>query len=138
MSKSSIAAVGLLVVVLAGAPVAHALGWEAVTVALVALPGAVAAVVALDIRARLRERVRRAEAWQRTLERRVEAMATAQERPPARADVPTREDLVGTVGVLQAQYTGRLDRAQRSLDDAVQALRAHLDATTPGETRTTE
>lgn len=134
MSKSSVVVGGLLVVALVGAPVAYALGWHEVVAALVTLPGVVAAVLALDVRTRLRERVRKAEAWQRALEMRVDKVA-AKARPPARAEAPTYDDLLGTVRVIQAQYTGRLDRAQSSLDEAVQALQAQLDA---AETRTSE
>lgn len=122
MSKSYLLAVAVLAVAVVGAPVAYALSWPALALALVAVPGALAAVVALDVRRRLAERTRRAEAWQADLDRRLESLATAVARPPARADVPSYEDLVGTVGVIQARYEGRIDRAQASLDEAVQAL----------------
>ncbi|MGO0575840.1 hypothetical protein [Ornithinimicrobium panacihumi] len=36
---------------------------------------------------------------------------------------PTTEDVVGTVRVLQAQYTARLDRLQDSVEDALRQLR---------------
>lgn len=42
---------------------------------------------------------------------------------PARtAPTTTHEDLLGTIRLLQAQYVGRLDRAQDSLDAATAAL----------------
>lgn len=150
----------LLVVAVIGAPLASSLSFDAVALGIVALPGAIAAALLLDVRTRIRVRHRRDEAMHRALERRFEELeraldelprrgqvATAQdvrraaakveaevtssasrtvealERPPARAGVPTHEDLIGTVRVIQAQYEGRLDRAQRSLDEAVRALR---------------
>lgn len=168
MSKSKLLAVGLVAVAVIGVPAASALSLDALALALVALPGAVAAALLLDVRTRLRTRNRRAEAWQRATDRRIDALeqslarlptrgqvstpkdvssaagqvtsrltevqdqltATTQrlENPPARAGVPTHEDLLGTVRVLQAQYEGRLDRAQSSLDEAVRALREQLDA----------
>lgn len=138
MSKSSIAAAVLVVVAVVGAPAAYTLGWVEIAIALVALPGAAAAVIAIDVRARLRRRAREAVAWQRAVTRRLAELPTAEAHRPARADGPTHDDLIGTVKVIQAQYTGRLDRAQRSLDEAVEALRAHLDAMPPEETRTPE
>ncbi|MDO5739143.1 MAG: hypothetical protein Q4P07_03235 [Ornithinimicrobium sp.] len=36
----------------------------------------------------------------------------------------TQEDVVGAVRLLQAQYTGRLDRMQRGIDDALVELAA--------------
>lgn len=122
MSKSYLLAMTVVVVAVVGAPVAYALSWPALALALVAVPGAVAAAVALDVRRRLAERTRRAEAWQADLDRTLERLATAVARPPARADVPSHEDLLGTVRVIQAQYEGRIDRAQASLDEAVRAL----------------
>lgn len=52
-------------------------------------------------------------------------------QPKARADVVSPEDLRGTVRLIQAQYEGRLDRAQGSLDDAVRILRMQLGESTP-------
>lgn len=122
MSKSSLMAVAVAAVAVLGAPVAYLLSWPALAIALVAVPGALAAVIALDVRRRVAEQARRAETWRADLDRRLETLSTAVTRPPARADVPSYEDLVGTVGVIQARYEGRLDRAQASLDEAVQAL----------------
>ncbi|WP_109472743.1 hypothetical protein [Ornithinimicrobium cavernae] len=48
--------------------------------------------------------------------------------PPALEAPPVSEvDVVGTVRVLQAQFTGRLDRMQASLDQAVAQLRDVAD-----------
>lgn len=49
------------------------------------------------------------------------------EAPPV-SDV----DVIGAVRVLQAQYTGRLDRMQESIDQAVAVVRAEGRAATPG------
>lgn len=46
---------------------------------------------------------------------------------PRRSAV-TEDDVMGAVRLMQAQYTGRLDRMQRALDDAVD----RLGATGPG------
>src|SRR5690625_3228639 len=141
------------------------LSLEPVALALVALPGAVAAVLLLDIRTRLRVRTRRAASWQRGVDERlsslegavrrlpvhpevavpgdveravdaiterIQAAENALERPPVRAGAATHEDLIGTVRVIQAQYEGRLDRAQASLDEAVRALRAELEESATG------
>ena len=44
---------------------------------------------------------------------------------------PSQEDVVGTVRALQAQYTGRLDRMQESIDQAVAVVRAEGRAVPP-------
>lgn len=44
--------------------------------------------------------------------------------PAASAPATTEEDLLGTIRLLQAQYVGRLDRAQDSLELATTALLA--------------
>lgn len=41
-------------------------------------------------------------------------------------------DVIGAVRVLQAQYTGRLDRMQESIDQAVAVVRAEGRAAPPG------
>lgn len=63
---------------------------------------------------------------------RIQAAEQTLERPPVRAGIPTHDDLIGTVRVIQAQYEGRLDRAQSSLDEAVRALRDQLAQASPG------
>jgi len=47
-------------------------------------------------------------------------VTTTSRTPPS----TTHEDLLGTIRLLQAQYVGRLDRAQDSLDAATAALLA--------------
>lgn len=44
--------------------------------------------------------------------------------PASSAPATTEEDLLGTIRLLQAQYVGRLDRAQDSLELATTALLA--------------
>ncbi len=51
--------------------------------------------------------------------------ATAQ--PPTVSET----DVIGTVRVLQAQYTGRMDRMQAALDEALAQLSARQDADRP-------
>lgn len=60
-------------------------------------------------------------------------------RAPARAEAPpvAEADIVGAVKVLQAQYVGRLDRMQGSLDEAVALVRAETRGTDT-QTRTGE
>jgi hypothetical protein len=41
---------------------------------------------------------------------------------PAPAPAVTQEDVIGAVRMMQAQYTGRLDRMQRSLEEALSQL----------------
>lgn len=42
--------------------------------------------------------------------------------PAAPAPAATQEDVIGAVRMMQAQYTGRLDRMQRSLEEALSQL----------------
>lgn len=53
---------------------------------------------------------------------------TAQEQAPSLTDA----DVIGAVQVLQAQYTGRMDRMQASLEHAVARLRAEGETGQPG------
>ena len=48
--------------------------------------------------------------------------------PSRTAPTTTQEDLLGMIRLLQAQYVGRLDRAQDSLDAATAALLAATSA----------
>lgn len=52
--------------------------------------------------------------------------ATAPALPTAPA--VTAEDVTGAVRVMQAQYTGRMDRMQTSLDEALASLAEHRSA----------
>lgn len=51
--------------------------------------------------------------------------------PTSVAPTAAPEDVVGAVRLLQAQYVGRLDRMQTTLDEALVALRDRDDASTP-------
>lgn len=46
---------------------------------------------------------------------------------PSAPSSVTRDDVVGAVRLMQAQYTGRLDRLQRSLDEALSELASRTD-----------
>lgn len=119
MRRELLAAVALAAVLTVVAVVGAALQWWwLVTAAAMTLLSATFLVAAdSDRRARtLRPFVRKT----------VTAVAGAQtqEQGPRLAEA----DVIGAVQVLQAQYTGRLDRMQESLDQAVAHLRAEGDA----------
>lgn len=119
----------LIVVVLAvvATPITYAIGWYELTVLLLATPAAMASAVALDVHRRVSRDGQRSRRWQKEIDRQVAIL----QRPPARADGLTHEDLLGAIRVIQAQHEGRLERAQGSLDEAVRTLRANLPP--PGE-----
>ncbi|WP_151523737.1 hypothetical protein [Serinicoccus kebangsaanensis] len=49
-------------------------------------------------------------------------VAPAPSAPRHRAPAPTQDDVLGVVRVMQAQYTGRLDRMQTTLEHALAQL----------------
>lgn len=49
---------------------------------------------------------------------------TGAQPAPVPAPTVTHEDVIGAVRLMQAQYTGRLDRLQRSLEEALTQLAA--------------
>lgn len=52
--------------------------------------------------------------------------------PTVPASPPSQSDQVGLARILQAQYVGRLDRAQSTLDDALAELRAAVPSNPSG------
>ncbi|GAA4875838.1 hypothetical protein [Serinicoccus chungangensis] len=56
-----------------------------------------------------------------------EIRASRAPAPPTVAAGPSESDLLGAVQLLQAQYTGRLDRMQAALDDALARAGAQAD-----------
>lgn len=119
-----LAALIVVVLTVVATPITYALGWYELTVLLLAIPGAVASAVALDVHRRVSRDGQRSRRWQKEMDRQVAVL----QRPPARADALTHEDLLGAIRLIQDQHEGRLERAQSSLDEAVRTLRAHLPA----------
>lgn len=70
------------------------------------------------------------DSWRRVREQRTflrDEIRRAADQGPAPAATPTfpvaqPEDVLGAVRLLQAQYTGRLDRMQRTLEDALDGV----------------
>lgn len=98
------AAAGVLTVV---AVIGAALEWWWLTVLPAMLLVSAALLAALDADRRVRE-----------LRNFVREEFAAIDPTPSRA-APTTEDVVGTVRALQAQYTGRLDRLQDAVEQAL-------------------
>lgn len=73
---------------------------------------------------------RRTRSLRRTLR---EELARGGAGPVALTQAPpvTEADITGAVRVLQAQYTGRMDRMQTSLEEALAGLRDHGRSETP-------
>ncbi|WP_454084901.1 hypothetical protein [Georgenia sp. Marseille-Q6866] len=128
MKKFAIAAVGVLVLV-AGAGVAHATGSDVVTVVLLGLLAGTAALVALDTGQKVRRQQRHLSRWQKVAEQRLGALENELLRRGAHIEAATRDDVLGTVKLMQEQYVGRLDRARNELDEAAAALRAAVGNT---------
>lgn len=112
-------AAGLTAVAVVGAALEW--WWLVTTAAMLLLSAAFLAAVDADRRVRalrpfIKQTVRQA------------AGETTQEQAPPLSDA----DVIGAVQLLQAQYTGRLDRMQESVDQAVAHLRAEGEATRSG------
>ena len=118
-------ALGVVILAVVGVPVAYVLDSPGVAMTAAALPGAVAALVVLDLHRRTRDRHRKTVEWEKKVDRRLGALTKfGQHGSPARAATLTQEDLLGAVQVLGARYEARLDRAQATLEEATRALQA--------------
>lgn len=113
-------AVGAVLTVAAVIAAAQEWWWLVVGCAMVLLTAAL--VVALDAD----RRVRSLRPYIRDEVTRGGPAAPAQVAPPV-----SEVDVIGAVRVLQAQYTGRLDRMQAALDEAVALVRAEQSGTRP-------
>lgn len=115
------AGLGVLAV---GSVIALAVGQEVLAAAAVVLMILAIGVLVLDAATTLRR-------TQRQLQKLTKAVRSAERATPAPpppgpgmsvGPVAGEADLIGTIRLLQAQYVGRLDRAQASLEAAVERL----------------
>lgn len=116
MSKSKLLSIALLAVAVIGAPVAVLLSFEAVALGLAALPGAIAAALALDIRTRTRAQARSTAAWQRSTDARLGQLEHGLERVPTRAQVVAAEDVERIVQGLEDRVVEQIRTTREALE----------------------
>ncbi|WP_462418714.1 hypothetical protein [Kytococcus sp. Marseille-QA3725] len=137
-STKMMAAIGgaLLLVLVATVSAAFGLYW--LTAAALGLILTAQLVVSMDTNRRVRYLPRRVKSLLQTIK--VEAAPartgkatarSAQGKPgasaPARPAAAPQQDVTGAVRLIQAQYLGRLDRAQSALESAAEDLRSARD-----------
>ena len=121
----------LLLVVLAAVGAAFELYW--LTAAALGLILTAQFVVVLDTNRRTRYLPRRVKGLLRSVKLDVNPVASPAPRaaqPAGRPAAPTaapQQDVTGAVRLIQAQYMGRLDRAQTALESAAEDLRSVRD-----------
>lgn len=120
--KVAVAGLGVLLLVVAAA-VAYQLDAEVVTVALLGIVAGAAALAAMNTNQQMRRLRRQISRWQKASEQRLVVIEDEILRRGAHVEAATRDDVLGTVKLMQEQYVGRLDRAQGDLEQAVAALR---------------
>lgn len=127
MRRELLAAVALAAVLTVVAVVGTALQWWwLVTAAAMTLLSATFLVAA--------DGDRRVRALRPFVRKTLAAVSGVQTQEQVQAPRLAEADVIGAVQVLQAQYTGRLDRMQESLDQAVAHLRAEGEAPQPAAT----
>lgn len=135
-STKMLAAIGGALVLVALAAVGAALDLYWLTAAALGLLMTAQLVVAMDTNRRVRYLPRRIKGLLSTTT--VQTAPSKGARPVAQAAATTpvsapraaaspQQDVTGAVRLLQAQYTGRLDRAQTALESAAEDLRAARD-----------
>lgn len=122
MKKLAVAGVVVLLLV-AGAAVAYDRDAGVVTVLLLGALVGMAALAAVDTNQKVRWQQRHFTRWQKTSEQRLTALEDELLRRGAHVEAATRDDVLGTVQLMQEQYVARLDRAQADLEQAAAALR---------------
>ncbi|MEE6283148.1 hypothetical protein [Georgenia sunbinii] len=125
--KVAVAGLGVLLLVVAAA-VAYQLDAEVVTVALLGIVAGAAALAAMNTNQQMRRLRRQISRWQKASEQRLVVIEDEMLRRGAHVEAATRDDVLGTVKLMQEQYVGRLDRAQGDLEQAVAALRVATSA----------
>ncbi|MBW8173043.1 hypothetical protein K0651_08285 [Ornithinimicrobium sp. Arc0846-15] len=138
-SKLLVAAIGAVSLVLSVLVVVGVSSqqWVLVAVAAVLLVNGTL-LVALDAwrRVRMTRRIVRKELAKELARQLSESAPGMDDEGLARANTPhliEQADLIGSMRVLQAQYVGRMDRMQASIDDAVRRLEATGDASTSSD-----
>lgn len=94
---------------------------------LAAAAGGLLGVLVLAVQLDSWRRVRSLRNFVRDEIRRSSGSASAEPIPVAAAPTASQADLLGAVQLLQAQYTGRLDRMQVALDDALARVDVRAD-----------
>lgn|GEM_PF-5456177 len=94
---------------------------------LAAAAGGLLGVLVLAMQLDSWRRVRSLRNFVRDEIRRSAGPASAEPAPTTAAPAASQADLLGAVQLLQAQYTGRLDRMQVALDDALARLDVRAD-----------
>ena len=128
--KVAVAGLGVLLLI-AGAAVAYQRGAEVVTVVLLGVIAGAAALAAVHTSYELRRLRRQVSRWQKASEQRLVVIEEEMLRRGAHVEAATRDDVLGTVKLMQEQYVGRLDRAQADLERAVAELRGASTAARP-------
>lgn len=123
MKKLAVAGLVILLLVV-GAAVAYDRDAGVVTVVLVGALAGMAALAAIDTNQKVRWQQRHFTRWQKTSEQRLTALEDELLRRGAHVEAATRDDVLGTVQLMQEQYVARIDRAQADLEQAAAALRA--------------
>lgn len=123
VKKLAVAGVVVLLCVV-GAAVAYDRDAGVTTVLLLGVLVGMAALAALDTNQKVRWQQRHFARWQKTSEQRLIALEEELLRRGAHVEGATRDDVLGTVQLMQEQYVARLDRAQTDLEQAASALRA--------------
>lgn len=122
VKKLAVAALAVLALV-GGAAVAYERGWHVVTVVLLGLVLGVGTLAAVDANQRVRRQQRHFSRWQKASEKRLAVVEEELLRRGAHVEAATRDDVLGTVRLMQEQHVARLDRAQAELEQAAAALR---------------
>lgn len=125
MRHHLVTAAGAVVGLVLAALVVVGVALEAWTLA--AAAGSVLAVGILVVQLDTWRRTRSLRAFVKTEVRRTAGRGAENapvDLPSPRGSSITEDDVMGAVRLMQAQYTGRLDRMQRALDDALDRLPA--------------
>ena len=123
MKKLAVAGSIILLFVL-GAAVAYDRDADVIAVLLLGALVGLAALAALDTNQKVRWQQRHFTLWQKTSEQRLTALEDELLRRGAHVEAATRDDVLGTVKLMQEQYVARLDRAQADIEEAAAALHA--------------
>lgn len=123
VKKLAIAGAGLLLLI-AGAAVAYDQGAGVLTVVLLGLIVGAGALAALDANQKVRWQQRHFARWQKASDQRLTAVEDEILRRGAHIEAATKDDVLGTVKLMQEQYLARLDRAHNELEHVTAALRS--------------
>lgn len=123
MSKKSVVAASIILVVIAGATAAYDRGAGVLAIVLIGVVVAAGTVAAIDTNQRVRSQQRGLNRWRKSFDRRLAVVEDEVVRRGAHVSAATQDDVLGTVKLMQEQYVGRLDRVQAELEQATARLR---------------